>query len=109
MPSLGLKRVLAMKTLITRGFAVSIATFLMAGSAIAAGAAPGEPGPDRSQLSLEENVAINAACFPVRKQGDSAYEKCVNTQLAALKQHPSPDRSALTPQRNQQIEYACAA
>jgi S1-C subfamily serine protease len=118
-----------MKTLLAHGFAVSIATLLLAGSAIADGAtdtvtanagagasapphaaapAPATPGPDRSQLSVEENVIINAACFPTRKQGDSAYERCVSTQIAALKDHPSPDRSSLSAERNQQLEYACA-
>src|SRR5579864_7506892 len=105
-----------MHTSLARGFAVSIVTFLTAaGSALAAGAPPA-PAPasaagsglDRSQLSVDENVTINTACFPKHKQGESAFNSCVAAQIGALQQHPSPDRSGLSAQRNHEIEYACA-
>ncbi len=62
---------------------------------------------DRSTLSYEENVTINTACFGPSQNSRSAYERCVETQLAALAKHPSPDRSGLSTARNRQIESAC--
>jgi hypothetical protein len=103
-----------MKTFLTRGIAVSILSLSLAGSALAAGPAPAAPAvpvgpiPDRAQLSIDENVAINAACFPTRKQGQPAFNRCVQAQLVALRQHPTPDRSALSAERNRDVEYACA-
>jgi S1-C subfamily serine protease len=62
---------------------------------------------DRSTLSLDENVAINTICGAVRKDGASAYDACVQRQLASLQAHPSPDRSGLPARRNAAIEKAC--
>jgi len=63
--------------------------------------------PDRSSLSYDENVTINTACFDASQSSRSAYERCVDRQLAALQAHPSPDRSGLSAARNHQIEEMC--
>jgi hypothetical protein len=105
-----------MKKIFVLGLAFSITSLLMAGAAVAAGPAPtalvpptppASPTPDRTQLSTDENVTINAACFSARKQ-DATFKRCIETQLGQLKQNPSPDRSALSADRNQEVEYACA-
>src|SRR5215471_1908747 len=62
---------------------------------------------DRSTLSFEENVAINTICGAARKDGASAYDGCVQRQLASLQANPSPDRSTLSARRNAVIEKAC--
>ena len=80
---------------------VFLASLMICGSAMAA------PGPDRSNLSYDENVLINTACASMRTRGDGAYYDCVNKQVAALKAHPSPDRSGLTLAQNRAIEERC--
>ena len=107
-----------MGVLLTRGLAALIVSLLLFGPVIAAETKPAptagpktalsaDSKPDRSTLSYDENVTINTACFLSRKQGDSAFDRCVRTQLAALRDHPSPDRSGLSAPRNRQIDYAC--
>ena len=80
-----------------------IASLMICGSAIAAA-----PGPDRSNLSYEENVLINTACASVRARGDATYYACVSKQVAALQAHPAPDRSGLTAAQNKTIEERCS-
>lgn len=63
--------------------------------------------PERSALSYDENVTINTACFEASQSSRSAYERCVEAQLAGLQAHPSPDRSGLSAARNRQIEEIC--
>jgi hypothetical protein len=55
--------------------------------------------PDRSSLSYEDNVSINAACFASTAQGSSYFESCVKDQIAALQGHPGPDRTAVPADR----------
>jgi len=81
---------------------VFVATIMICGSAVAAA-----PGPDRSNLSYEENVLINTACASTRPKGDSVYYTCITKQVAALQTHPAPDRSGLTPAQNRSIEERC--
>ncbi len=81
---------------------VFVASLMICGSAFAVA-----PGPDRSNLSYEENVLINTACATVRARGDAAYYACVTKQVAALQAHPAPDRSGLTPAQNKAIEERC--
>lgn len=85
-----------------RPASIFVASVMICGSALAAA-----PGPDRSNLSYEENVLINTACASIRARGDSAYYACVSKQVAALQARPSPDRSALTPAQNKTIEERC--
>ena len=70
-------------------------------------AASAEAAPDRSALSLDENVAINAICAPARSKGGGAFEACVGKQVRSLAAHPSPDRSGLSAERNRVVERAC--
>ncbi len=86
----------------SRSALVLVASLLVCGSAMAA-----PSGPDRSNLSYEENVLINTACASARPKGDGAYYDCVSKQVAALQAHPSPDRSGLTPAQNRAIEERC--
>jgi S1-C subfamily serine protease len=85
-----------------RSTSVFLASLMICGSAFAA-----SPGPDRSNLSYEENVLINTACASMRPRGDGAYYACVGKQMAALQAHPAPDRSSLTPAQNKTIEERC--
>ncbi|MGH7126280.1 MAG: hypothetical protein ACREFI_18030, partial [Stellaceae bacterium] len=85
-----------------RSASVLVASLMICGSAFAAA-----PGPDRSNLSYEENVLINTACASVRARGDGPYYGCVTKQVAALQAHPAPDRSGLTPAQNKAIEERC--
>jgi S1-C subfamily serine protease len=87
----------------SRSALVLVASLLVCGSAMAA-----PSGPDRSNLSYEENVLINTACANARPKGDGAYYDCVGKQVAALQAHPSPDRSGLTPAQNRAIEERCS-
>src|SRR5579862_1632190 len=86
----------------SRSALVFVASLVICGSAMAAA-----PGPDRSNLSFDENVLINTACAGVRARGDGPYYDCVNKQVAALQAHPSPNRSALTSAQNKAIEDRC--
>jgi len=86
----------------SRSALVLVASLLVCGSAMAA-----PSGPDRSNLSYEENVLINTACANARPKGDGAYYDCVGKQVAALQAHPSPDRSGLTQAQNRAIEERC--
>ena len=86
----------------SRSALVFVASLLICGSAVAAA-----PGPDRSQLSYDENVLINTACAGVRVKGDGPYYDCITKQVAALQAHPSPDRSGITPAANRAIEDRC--
>ncbi len=63
--------------------------------------------PDRSALSYEDNVTINTACFDAHKQGDGAFDQCVEAQLAALKKHPAPNRAMLDARRARAIQEDC--
>ncbi len=80
---------------------ILLASLMICGSAMAS------PGPDRSNLSYEENVLINTACSKARIRGDAVYYDCINRQVAALQAHPSPDRSGLTAAQNQAVEERC--
>jgi predicted secreted protein len=66
----------------------------------------GEPAPDRSALTYDENVTINMACFAKHAKGE-AFNACVSEQIALLRQHPTPDRSALSHGRVEAIERNC--
>ncbi|HXP30091.1 MAG TPA: serine protease [Stellaceae bacterium] len=84
------------------------ASAALVGSMIYFGAAVAAETPlDRSSLGYEDNVTINAACFAARKQGDSAFDRCVRDQIAALKSHPAPDRAAVAPSQMASIERDC--
>lgn len=83
-------------------FALAIVASLIAG-----GTAAAAPLPDRSGLSYDENVVINSACFKARQKNDSAFNDCIQKQIAALKAHPTPDRSALSAAQNRTIEDKC--
>jgi S1-C subfamily serine protease len=72
---------------------------------IAVPAFAGEP--DRSSLSYEDNVTINAACFAAHVKGDDAFDACVTSQMAQLKQHPAPDRTQLSDAQAREIERDC--
>ncbi|HUZ72964.1 MAG TPA: serine protease [Stellaceae bacterium] len=63
--------------------------------------------PDRSALSYEDNVTINTACFDATKQGQDAFDRCVEAQLAALKAHPAPNRTMLDTRRAGAIQEDC--
>lgn len=64
--------------------------------------------PDRSALSFDENATINYACNYALRQGNDAFQRCVENQLAQMQEHPSPDRSGLPLRRARGIERACA-
>jgi hypothetical protein len=85
-----------------RASAALVGSMLFFGAAVAA-----ETPPDRSTLGYEDNVTINAACFAASKQGDSAFDRCVRDQIAALKSHPGPDRTAVAPSQMASIERDC--
>ena len=85
-----------------RPASIILASLMICGSAFAA-----PPGPDRSNLSYEENVLINTACASVRVRGDAAYYACVTKQVAAMQTHHSPDRSGLTLEQNKVIDLRC--
>ena len=63
--------------------------------------------PNRSTLSTEENDTINIACFAMIKDGNSAFQSCIERQMAALKQHPTPDLSSLPLSRVRLVAENC--
>ena len=81
---------------------ILLASLMICGSAFAA-----PPGPDRSNLSYEENVLINTACAKMRPRGDAAYYGCVTKQVAELQAHPVPDRSSLTSEQRKVVDQRC--
>jgi len=81
---------------------ILLAYLMICGSAFAA-----PPGPDRSNLSYEENVLINTACAKMRPRGDAAYYGCVTKQVAELQAHPAPDRSNLTSEQRKAVDQRC--
>jgi hypothetical protein len=85
-----------------RPTSILLVSLMITGTALAAA-----PGPDRSNLSYEENVLINTACASVRARGDAAYYGCVTKQVAAVQAHPAPDRSSLTFAQNKAIDDRC--
>lgn len=85
-----------------RPTSIFLASLMICGSAFAA-----PPGPDRSNLSYEENVLINTACAKMRPRGDAAYYGCVTKQVAELQAHPAPDRSGMTLEQNKTIDQRC--
>jgi hypothetical protein len=72
-----------------------------------AGAAFADPLIDRSTLSVDENVSINTACFAAHLGGDRAFNRCVDEQVAQLKDHPTPDRSRVSTARLHRTERDC--
>lgn len=85
-----------------RSASIFLASLMICASAFAA-----PPGPDRSNLSYEENVLINTACAKMRPRGDAAYYGCVTKQVAELQSHPAPDRSGMTLEQNKTIDQRC--
>ena len=77
-------------------------------AALVLGAPALAAAPDRSHLSFEDNVTINTACFASRAQGESAFQSCVEAQVAALANHPSPNRTAMSESRFRGIQDSCA-
>jgi len=63
--------------------------------------------PDRSALSYEDNVTVNTACYAAGKHGTSDFDRCVATQIAALKAHPAPDRTMVSAAQARAIERDC--
>lgn len=84
-------------------------TWRMAALAALVFAAPAHAAePNRLSLSYEDNVTINEACFAAHAQGNDAFDACVATQMAELKDHPAPNQTALTPDRALEIARDCA-
>jgi S1-C subfamily serine protease len=80
----------------------------MAALAAVSLAAPSLAGePNRSSLSYEDNVTINAACFAAHAKGASAFDDCVAAQMSQLKAHPAPDRTQLSEAQSRDIERDC--
>jgi hypothetical protein len=80
---------------------VPVALLLSAATALA------DPPPDRSALSVDENVTINTACYAAHINGDRAFSRCVADQMAQLKAHPTPDRARVAKQRIRDAERDC--
>ncbi|MGH7088964.1 MAG: S1C family serine protease [Stellaceae bacterium] len=79
---------------------LALALVLVASPALAA-------APDRSGLSYEDNVTINAACYAASMKGEDAFQACVAQQMAALAHHPSPDRTGLSAVEAREVAEDC--
>lgn len=80
---------------------ISFTLLLTAGPSLAA------DSPDRSALSIDENVTINTACYTAHQSGDRAFNRCIADQMAQLKEHPTPSRAHVGKARMHDIERDC--
>jgi S1-C subfamily serine protease len=92
---------LDMRSIFHGSIGALLALLMLAASAFA------DPLIDRSTLSVDENVSINTACFAAHLGGDRAFNRCVDEQVAQLKDHPTPDRSRVSTARLHRTERDC--
>jgi hypothetical protein len=77
------------------------------GLCVAAGAV-GQAIPDLRGLDAETRQSLDLACIAARQQGPVAYARCVNEQLAALRESPGmPDLYRFDAATRQSIQLAC--